>query len=75
MTFTVQHKGRTFTWIEKGRGAWLTVEVNAKTTRMLWAGDPVDPIDLRRLDSLKAEGVNLEVLLKLSVERNIRKAT
>jgi hypothetical protein len=71
MTFKLLHKGRTYTWIEKGKGAWLTVDITQNTTQMIWAGSPCNPTDLRKLNDLKAKGVTLDLLLELSRIRNV----
>lgn len=70
MKFKLQHGERTYTWIEKGTCAALTVDSTPTTTRMLWTGNPCDPVSLRSLGELKKHGVTLDMLLKLSVMRN-----
>lgn len=58
--FRTVHEGREFKWIEKGSRAALVVD----DTRMLWCGDPTDPMSLRKL------GAPLAVLLEFSILRN-----
>lgn len=69
MTFKLHHRGRTYTWIEKGARAALTIDSSDSTTRLLWMGDPCDPAKLRELNGV--EGVSLALLLELS---RVRKA-
>lgn len=71
MTFKLLHKGRKYTWIEKGASAALTIDVTDTTTELLWRGSPCNPTDLRKLNGLKQRGVTLELLLELTRVRNM----
>lgn len=63
--YKTEHDGAVYAWIEKGARACLTVD----ETRMLWWGDPCDPVSLREI-----RGVPLEVLLTFSLLREVDKA-
>lgn len=69
MTFKLQHGGRTYTWIEKGGRAALTIDSSAPTTRLLWMGDPQDPVKIREIEA------PIAVLLELSVLRKKMEGT
>lgn len=59
--YKTEHGGITYSWVEKGKRACLIRD----ETRLLWVGDPCDPVSLRKLDA------PLEVLLVFSVLRGV----